>query len=388
MAPDLSRPATWRRLLRSHAEEFLEWAESTGKRFALFDRLAGALETFLLRRLDCGVESSAICQQFVDAIPRVLSHCDEPIYDEPFVAEAYAFVHLLERYRRFAQALDWLLRAGIIPMRKIGTDVIEVGAGAGSALYATADFYELLTYYSEFKGLAALKIPLPKLHPVEVSDSMVYVMHWISELAEREGPFQRKVGDFAGLDFHRRRAEDRDAIIRAIGSDAFVTDISDRLFDWQDQWRYNLGIFSYFLTQECSIERFRAELVHLFQSMRAGGVVLVMGATVQHECVFKAVERLAKSELVQSFYPATLPIILGYSDRYAGRIKMVYRTVWKHLASHIDHRNFVRATSDLPRDLWDPDEPLRGPESFSIQAFRRVNLRPNKHSWHKRKHRQ
>jgi hypothetical protein len=233
MAPDRTRTVTWRRLLRSHAEEFLGWADSTEKRFERFDRLAAALETFLVRRLDCGVESSAVCQRFVEAIPSVFSRCDELIFDEPFVAEAYAFVHLLERYRRFALALDSLLRAGILPMREAGTDVIEVGAGTGSALYATADFYELLAHYSEFKGIAALKIPPPKLHPVEVSDSMVHVMHWISELAERNGPFQRKVGDFAGLDFHRRRVEDRDAISRTIWSDALVIDI--QLFTWQDQ---------------------------------------------------------------------------------------------------------------------------------------------------------
>src|SRR6476619_3253566 len=97
------RTTTWRRLLQEHHNRFLTWVDSTGVRHKAFDRLASALETLLLDHVLIGDSEISLvqsCTRFAEAIPIVLSNCDEPIYDQPFVAEAYAFVHLLERYRR------------------------------------------------------------------------------------------------------------------------------------------------------------------------------------------------------------------------------------------------------------------------------------------------
>jgi len=84
---------TWRQLLRKHASGFLEWLESSGKRFECFHHLADALETFLLNYvLADGLEAPAVNTKFAQALPLAFSNSDEPIYDEPFVAEEYAFV--------------------------------------------------------------------------------------------------------------------------------------------------------------------------------------------------------------------------------------------------------------------------------------------------------
>src|SRR5580692_3463043 len=98
------RTTTWRRLLQAHAETFLEWLVSTGKRVEAFDRLAGALEDFLLNHVLSGnteLSANESCTGFANALPLVFSRCNEAIYDQPYVAEGYAFVYLLERYRRF-----------------------------------------------------------------------------------------------------------------------------------------------------------------------------------------------------------------------------------------------------------------------------------------------
>ena len=274
-------------------------------------------------------------------------------------------------------------------MRDSGIDLIDVGAGAGSGLYATADFYNMISQYAEFKGIPALKTPPPILHSVESSDSMVHAMHMISELAGRSGPFQRTVADFAGLNFQRRRTEERDAAIRGLESDNFTVEWTiDHLGSWKDRWRYNFGIFSYFLTQESDVVRLRAKLVELFRSMRAGGVVVLLGGTTtKYKRIYKAVESIAKSELMRQVHTVPTRIVWNYSDRYAGRIKTVYRNVWKHLEPRVENLYSVKAALTDARDLWDDSLSFRGPKAFSMQVFRRVNMRPGYHSWYKRKYR-
>ena len=81
------RAMTWRRLLRTTADGFLEWVESTERRFQAFDQLATALETLLLDHVLTGhieISATEACTQFAAALPLALTKCDEAIYDAPF----------------------------------------------------------------------------------------------------------------------------------------------------------------------------------------------------------------------------------------------------------------------------------------------------------------
>ena len=164
--------------MRTTANGFLEWVESTESRFQAFDQLAAALETLLLDHVLTGnVEISATeaCTQFAKALPLALSKCDEPIYDAPFVAEAYAFLHLLERYRRFSQVLDVLLRAGVLPMRDSGIDILDVGAGPGPALFASDDFYDQLTEYAKKHSISKINTQENKIQYVEDKTKIINI---------------------------------------------------------------------------------------------------------------------------------------------------------------------------------------------------------------------
>ena len=370
--------------MKTTAYGFLTSLESSGKRFYVFDQLATALETLLLDHvLADNVEVSAgeACTQFASALPLVLSNCDEPIYNAPFVAEAYAFIHLLERYRRFCQVLDVLLSAGFLPMRDCGIDILDVGVGPGPALYAISDFYAQLAEYAEAEGIAELITAQPKLHSVEASYPMVQVMHWISELSRRSGPFQRTLASFHGIDFAQLRIEERDAIVRALERDEPWTTISS-LGAWQDKWRFNFGIFSYFLTNESIVRETTNELQSLFESMRAGGVVVMLGAVAgKYRRIYKAVDGIAKRELMRRIERRHSRIVVNYSDRYALRIKAVYQKVWQHLEQHVGE--FDSLKTRLPPDLWDPNVPLTGPSAFGLRVFRRINMVPSRGSWHK-----
>lgn len=381
-----SRTTTWRRLLRAHSDAFLDWLEATGKRFETFDRLAAALETLLLEHLlaeNAEVTAEASCTAFAKALPVVLTKCNESIYDEPFVAEAYAFVHLLERYRRFVHILDVLLKAGIVPMRDKGIDVVDVGVGPGPALFATSDFYGQLAEYAREHQVAGLETPLPGLRAFEASWRMGLMMHWISELRGQSQDFDRPFGPFNGIDFEHLREIRRNEAVSLLDSEDSVWTLS-KLPNYQDEWRFNLGIFSYFLTEEAMVKNLTRELDGLFRSMRAGGVVVTVGAiTGEYRKVYKAVDKIARHQLMKRREKVHSRVPLSYSDQYTGRIKELYRKIWAHLEVHATGLEALKP--QLPRDLWDPDTPLTGPTGFGLRVFRRLDITPSTRSWYKQK---
>jgi hypothetical protein len=373
---------TWRRILIKNARVFGEWLEATGKRIEAFDRLATALEVFLMDYVlgdGPGTSASASCAAFANALPLVLEQCDESIYDEPLVAEAYAFVHLLERYRRFTQVLDELLETGILPMRDHGIRVLDVGSGPGPALYATADFYQQLREFAEAHGIPELNTPPPTLHAVEFSPRMSHVMHLLSELSQRDGPFGATLHDFEGVNFDELRLRSRNRIAAQLEQD-LEWEVTQ--WDWQDEWRYNLGIFSYYLTRDGMVEALSEELGGLFRSMRAGGVVVTIGAVAgRYRKVYKGVEKIAKRELMRRNKRAPTRVFCSYTDPYAARIKFMYDKVWKHLETRLLDTTALKKR--LPADLWNPAAPLHGPNAFGLRVLRRVDIKPVGHSWYK-----
>ncbi len=162
-----ARNLSWKQIVRAHSKVFIKWIETSGARYRFFDKLASDLERYLLYVLadDYYEQYSARerCEAFASNIPKVLSRCDEDIYDEPLMADAYAYVHLLDRYRRFWDVLIELTRGNLLPMRDSGIEVLDVGTGPAPALFAVEDFYRALQEYATLTENLILNTPLPKL---------------------------------------------------------------------------------------------------------------------------------------------------------------------------------------------------------------------------------
>ena len=208
-------------------------------------------------------------------------------------------------------------------------------------------------------------------------------MHWISELSNRRGPHLRRLGSFQGTDFDQLRIEERDATVRALQEDDPWITVSD-LSAWQDKWRFNFGIFSYFLTNERIVSETTRELQSLFASMRAGGVVVILGAVAgKYRKVYKAVDKVAKREVMRRIERRDSRIVCNRDDRYAFRIKQVYSRVWERLDAEAPGLDALKR--ELPKDLWDPSAPIKGMREFGLRVFRRIDMEPQKASWHKKK---
>jgi hypothetical protein len=124
------------------------------------------------------------------------------------------------------------------------------------------------------------------------------------------------------------------------------------------------------------------ELQSLFRSMRAGGVVVAIGAVAgKYRRIYKGVNNIAKREVMERITQRHSRIPYTYTDVYTARIKAVYQRVWDRLETSAVGLDTVKA--QLPCDLWDPKVALHGPEAFGLRVFRRMNIKPGRHSWYR-----
>jgi hypothetical protein len=326
-----------------------------------------------------GIDREAALQ-FLARLPDVLGRCDEDIYNLPFAAEAYAFVHLVDRYRRFWDVLEALLRTRNLPVRDISIDVLDVGTGPAPALYAVNDFFEELRAFAQEAGdCQRLCTPAPRLRSVEDSTAMVRLVHNLSEFTRRPGPFQPDMSRFEGFNPPEARAAQRLRLIDELIDRWEYSEQEARIqahldqADVQAAGRYHLCIFSNFLTSFDQVLDLASELAQVFRALKPRGLVLVVGGTGgEYPDIYESLDDIAKKSNVQlvSEVPSIFPC--DYHNAEAMEIKQLYRSVFGAL-SGIPLDTVER---ELPPDLWSPDTPLKGPTAFGVRVYRAPNRPP------------
>jgi hypothetical protein len=356
-----ARPS-WRRYLKSCGPAFLSQGSSlTEIRLRRVSDLADAVRDYVFRSLtsyETGEFDRGAVQSFLARLPDVLGRCDENIYDLPLTAEAYAFVHLIDRYRRFWDVLSALLRFGELVLRDIAIDVLDVGTGPAPALYAVNDFYEEMR---EFGGRTVecnrLMVPAPRLRSIESSRGMVTLVHNLSEFTGRPGPFGPDDTSFEGFDPPRARAEARSRIIEDLidnwdyGEDAARQAAHLEQGDWQGLNRYHLCIFSNFFTKPTRVQEVESQLRHAFRALKPGGLVVVVGGTGgDYPRVYDILDEIATKSRARRLRRIPAKVRCDYANAEAQQIKRLYSSVFARIPNN-DLADDLRER--LPRDLWD-----------------------------------
>ena len=270
----MARDATlsWSRLIAKCGPLFLARDSHQRTRIGRVARLSSAVRDYVLRSIskETGGLDRGAARQFLERLPDVLSRCDEDIYDLPFTAEAYAFIHLVDRYRRFWDLLEVLLRARALPVRDTALDVLDIGTGPAPALYAFNDFFEELRQFAgEATDCQRLGTPPPRLRSIERSTAMVRFVHNLSEFTGRPGPFQPDLTAFEGFNPPGARAAERLRIIEELidrwdyGEQEARYQAHLNQAEWQAVARYHVCIFSNFLTRSDQVLRLASELTHV-----------------------------------------------------------------------------------------------------------------------------
>jgi len=390
------RSISWKQLLNLHKQEFLVWLDESGQRIKMFNKLADDLDRciiFCLTPRPYGEDLSTLCKRFVDCIPSVFNNCDDPeMYDkELMAAPAYAHVHLLERYRRCWDILICLISAAVLPMSDKEIEVLDVGTGPAPAQYAVFDFYQALREFANEKGYKLLAPQPLNLVSVESSRNMAGFMHLFSEMSNRTGPFRPTFIDFSKLNFAQLRENKRWEIRQGEDYYDYQTKSWETWYEdvgnlgWTEGlYRYNLVIFSNFLTKKDEVEKWREVLLSTFSTVRHGGIVLVAGGSGEkYQPIYNIVSGVAKETALQSVPSASKEICCEYSDAYARRIKEHYNTIWRWIKGNIDiDDDFLRSYTvkvrgrdqKIAKKLWNPKTKLKGsssPKEFTVLTFRR-----------------
>jgi hypothetical protein len=240
-------------------------------------------------------------QQFLESgvlaskLEPVLASCDHLTFDNGAEAIAYAALHLLDRYGRINQVLEYLIRIGRLPARVRGARVLEVGAGPAPALYATRDFYAALL---RWPGLGDVKFgPLATFDTLDRGQAWDTFLHHLSEslmdvrggaLEDGSLAFRRSVHQFKGFDVTQRHHQSVAHSAARIANefddaDEPISDATARQMAYDqgvpEPSAYDMAFLCNFLTQPTMPVRFEPELRRLLFSLTPGGLLVVLGAT-------------------------------------------------------------------------------------------------------------
>lgn len=354
--------------LRRHGPVFLQHLDDSGVLGQNLKQLAEGLINYLKYEL----QSQEHCELFWKGIKPALSGCPK---DEHFTVYAnilaYGFVHLLDRYIRVWEVLRWLVRRAVLPVPRRHAAVLDIGSGPAPALYATADFYQALDSFAVKHEVPRLAVPQLELHPIELSDAMCHFFHNLSEFAGKQGPFRPLLSDFGTFnpDEQRETALRMEQARYEEGWGDFAT--RGELRTWATTLdRYQLVLFSNFLTTPVLAARFSEQTTLAFNNQRRGGVVVVLGGVgPPYPEIYESLEGIALKTGHRRI--GGIPEVFDDSFRrpYFGFLKAFNDSVWDVLHQACDTDRFER--SGYP-PYWDKAKPIRTLSSFAVRVYRRV----------------
>ncbi len=378
VASSSQQPTTWRQLLKQHGTSFLRWLRESTRAQQDLRRTADQLADFLIDSIDrLRAEWPEAPVEFWTRIPEVRSCCsDVETFEKPLAAEAYAYVHLLERYRRTWRTLEYLSKAAVLPLGVNGVRVLDIGAGPAPALYAIRDFYGALTAFADEFRVPELKLPPPQLACVEQSPSMVRFFHRFSEYSERQGPFSPIETDFANLHlaskraWYRRQNEVEEYWDEETGQYEEIYDPVTASADAERLFRFRLVVLSNFLTLESDVQRLDAELRALFEDLKPGGVVVVLGAIGDsYQKIYEHLSSLAQATgLADAGWHSDQLGAIDQDDEAPHIIKAAQHRVYQHIEQLVGPGSLRREPA-WP-DYWDPQPSPKARSRFALRVYR------------------
>jgi len=357
-----------------HNRDFLTWLSEKKAREHLLKSLAHQLSRYLTGILS----TPESCRHFWSAIPSVRSACNEnKTYAKPFAVEAYAYVHLLDRYWRTWGALVEMTKAAVLPLGQRGVRILDVGTGPAPTPYAISDFYDLLREYGLAVECEELTQQTTHFSIIEKSPEMCRFMHRFGEFTERSGPSCSGRFDFSLVD---PPAEREELLRRLLNEEYYDYETGDSYSEYlpeEANWiaqrhaRFRLVIFSNFFTLEDSVQAFEQPLRSLLLDLRPGSGVIVIGARGSHYPKIYS-DLISIAEDAGLVCLDSVPGVLGRNEyEVAARvIKKAQHQVYVHLESIVGKDQL---SQDGYPDYWSPEPHPKKRVDFALRVFRKGN---------------
>lgn len=224
-----------------------------------FNLLANKLEEFVLCEIDNEESAKLVSSQFES----VLSKCDEIDYEDYSTTIAYVILHFLPRYHLFQLAFSKLLDKHILPYKKQGSNILDIGTGPGPALYALSDIYESLFQFGVLKK----------------------DFRYMPDYVEQSAGFRNFLHHFTEFLNYRNTQDERWDVPYHHGSfDKFEEIEFNQLISdfWGSRryikYRYNIITCANFFTRSHQVEKLKHEIQDCARYLRNKGIFVVLGA--------------------------------------------------------------------------------------------------------------
>ena len=366
------------------SSEFLSWRNSSGVAVNEMTTFAQAVH----RTIVSGEWWSSSLAEIAPVLPKVLRDCDSLRFETDAEVRAYAALHLVDRYGRVLQVLEYLFAIGRLPLRHAGAAVLEVGAGPAPALYAVHDFYEDLIRWPG-RGEDWSTGPLRISDALDRAPGWDHFLHGLSEqliAGRRATPasgqlaFGRAFIEFAGLNIRAIHDHSIASLAASIEGEFDragepISQATAYRFAYEQGTKhpsaYDLIFVPNFLTQADAPQTFRAELGGLMRSLTRGGVLVILSGTAsQYVGIRKDLETLAREASLTAVgppEPVEANVVQARRAIVAGQVRETVAAI-RTVCSQEERKPFGR----LPRDVVDPSLAFTLPR-FSVLAF--VNQR-------------
>lgn len=245
--------------MKTFIRKYHSWLYDSDYFYNRFNLLANALEEFILNEIDNEISAKQVSAQFES----VLKRCDDIDYEDYYTTIAYAILHFLPRYHLFQLAFSKLLDKHILPYKKFGANILDIGTGPGPALYALSDIYESLIQFGVVKKDFQY---IPDY--VEQSTGFRQFLHHFTEFVNYKNfqnenwvvPYHHGSFDkFEDIEFNRS-----------------ITDFWGR--GRRIKHRYNIITSANFFTRLCQVEKQKPKIQDCSRYLRNKGIFVVLGA--------------------------------------------------------------------------------------------------------------
>jgi len=368
-----------RRFLKDIYTQFNKWITTRDYLLQNLNFLADNLENYLLKFV---LKEDESCHLIASRFNDVLENCDSINYDQPNIVNAYTILHFLDRYHRFQLISLELLKQGLLPVRKLQTDILEIGPGSASAMFAVADMFLLLRKFGEENQINRLTSIKFKFDYVELSKEFRKWLHAFLEFnnyninRKRQIPYHHGTyWNFHNLDFQELKLDLQKQLIDEIVEEEDTTrgcaqlEVDSQEGGWKDTHRYNMVILSNFLTQPAQVDELRRELISISHALRNGGIIVIVGARGRQYpqiykrilCIFKN-KKYIKLNLSTSSSESFSEYDSG--DLFGQRIRGFYITIFNR---------FVKcgAEKEIKEKIRKRIYNLKGKRQWNVQVFRK-----------------
>lgn len=286
----------WREVQRRHRAPLLRYFDERRCRTTGAADLAAKLTSFLITSIQTPQHAAA----FWRAVPAVLDRCDDlDTYRLDMAPEAYAWVHLLDRYVRTWRALEAMLQSLCLPLASRGVNVLDVGTGPGPSTSAIADFYSAVTEYARLTGDPHLQQPT-SITAVEMTWENNAFRSRFREATLATSTESFVLDDARSIDPRQMRARVRENLLDECeynpetGTHEPVVWPETADLESQGLYRYRLITLSNFLTNPEILDSVRASLSAIFSDLQPGSVVLNIGGVgKQYPRIYERLDQVA-----------------------------------------------------------------------------------------------